>query len=77
MVASSELPSLGHSDLLTEVLQRHPDVVRIVLSDAGEQDLVRSAATVHQYLVRSCNAATLKSTLDRALQIRGMLASPP
>jgi len=75
LVTRSDLPGMGETDLLTEVLQRFPDVVRIVLTDTVEQDVVRSA-TAHQYLVQSCNAATLKSTLDRALQIRGMLASP-
>jgi len=75
LVTRVDLAGASGSDLLTEVLQRFPDVVRIVLTDTVEQDVVRSA-TAHQYLVHSSNAATLKSTLDRALQIRGMLASP-
>ncbi len=75
LVTRANVPGMGGSDLLTEVLQRFPDVVRIVLTDTVEQDVVHSA-TAHQYLLQSCNAASLKSTLDRALQIRGMLASP-
>jgi len=75
LVTRADLPGMGESDLLTEVLQRFPDVVRIALTDTVEQDVVRSA-TAHQYLLKSCNAPTLKSTLDRALLIRGMLASP-
>jgi|SRR5579871_245025 len=75
LVTRAELAGVGGSDLLTEVMQRFPDIVRIVLTDTVEQDVVRSA-TAHQYLLQSCNAASLKSTLDRALQIRGMLALP-
>jgi putative nucleotidyltransferase with HDIG domain len=77
IVAGMDLPGMGGSALLTEVIQQHPDVVRIVLSDTVEQDvIVRSATTAHQYLLKSCNSATLKSTLDRALNIREMLALP-
>jgi putative nucleotidyltransferase with HDIG domain len=77
IVAGMDLHGMGGAGLLTEVIQRHPDVVRIVLSDNVEQDvIVRSAATAHQYLLKSCNSATLKSTLDRALHIREMLALP-
>jgi hypothetical protein len=57
-------------------LQRHPDVVRIVLSDAGEQDLVRSAATAHQYLVRSCNVYLGVDTI-RALTLSTRVFSAP
>jgi HD-like signal output (HDOD) protein/precorrin-6B methylase 2 len=75
VVTRADVAVAGGSDLLTEVLQRFPDVVRIVLTDTVELDVVRSA-TAHQYLVQSSNGPTLKSTLDRALQIRGMLAHP-
>ena len=75
LVTRAHLPGMGESDLLTEVLQRFPAVVRIVLTDTVEQDVVHSA-TAHQYLLQSSNGATLKSTLDRALQIRGMLSAP-
>jgi putative nucleotidyltransferase with HDIG domain len=77
IVTGMDLPGMGGAGLLAEVIQRHPDIVRIVLSDTVEQDLiVGSAATAHQYLLKSCNSAALKSTLDRALNIREMLALP-
>lgn len=77
IVAGIDVPGTGDAELLTEVMQRYPDIVRIVLSDTVEQDtIVRSAATAHQYLLKSCNSAMLKSTLDRALNIREMLAEP-
>jgi putative nucleotidyltransferase with HDIG domain len=77
IVSGMDLPGMGGAALLTEVIQRYPDIVRIVISDTVEHDLIiGSAATAHQYLLQSCNAATLKSTLDRALNIREMLALP-
>ncbi len=77
IVTGIDLPGMGGAGLLTEVIQSYPDIVRIVLSDTVEQDvIVGSAGTAHQYLLKSCNSATLKSTLDRALNIREMLALP-
>jgi putative nucleotidyltransferase with HDIG domain len=77
IVTDMRMPGMSGSELLTEVLQRYPSMVRIVLSGTVEHDLVlRSAATAHQYLVKPCDAATLRATLDTALRIREILKSP-
>jgi HD-like signal output (HDOD) protein len=77
IVADMRMPGMSGSELLAEVLHRYPNMVRIVLSDTVEHDLaLRSATAAHQYLVKPCNAAALRSTLDAALRIRGMLISP-
>ena len=77
IVTDMRMPGMNGSELLTEVLQRYPSMVRIVLSGTVEHDLVlRSAATAHQYLVKPCDAATLRATLDTALRIREVLISP-
>jgi len=77
IVTDMRMPGMSGSELLTEVLQRYPGMVRIVLSGTVEHDLVlRSAATAHQYLVKPCDAATLRATLNTALRIREILRSP-
>ena len=77
VVTDMRMPGMSGSELLAEVLERHPNVVRIVLSGNLEHDLaLRSATTAHQYLVKPCDAATLRGTLDAALRIRSMLISP-
>lgn len=77
IVTDMRMPGMSGAELLAEVVERHPNVVRIVLSGTVEHDLVlRSATTAHQYLVKPCDAATLRSTLNAALRIRAMLASP-
>jgi HD-like signal output (HDOD) protein/CheY-like chemotaxis protein len=77
IVTDMRMPGMSGSELLTEVLQRYPSIVRIVLSGTVEHDLVlRSASTAHQYLVKPCDAATLRTTLDTALRIREILVSP-
>ena len=77
IVTDLRMPGMSGSELLAEVLERYPNVVRIVLSGNLEHDLaVRAATTAHQYLVKPCDAATLRATLDAAMRIRSMLLSP-
>lgn len=77
IVADMHMPELGGAELLTEVTRLYPQTVRILLSDNASLDLVlRSSTTAHQFLTKPCDAATLRRTLDRALRIREMLASP-
>lgn len=77
VVTDMRMPGMSGAELLAEVLQRHPNTVRIVLSGTVEHDLVlRSASSAHQYLVKPCDPATLRGTLEAALRIRTMLSSP-
>ncbi len=77
IVTDMRMPGMSGSELLAEVLEHYPNIVRIVLSGNLEHDLaVRAATTAHQYLVKPCDAATLRATLDAAMRIRSMLLSP-
>jgi putative nucleotidyltransferase with HDIG domain len=77
VVTDLRMPGMSGSELLAEVLERYPNIVRIVLSGNLEHDLaVRAATTAHQYLVKPCDTATLRATLDAAMRIRSMLLSP-
>jgi HD-like signal output (HDOD) protein len=77
IVTDMRMPGMSGSELLTQVLERYPNTVRIMLSGTVEHDAVlRSATTAHQYLSKPCDAITLRATLDAALRIRSMLASP-
>ena len=77
IVADMHMPEIGGADLFTEVMRLYPQTVRILLSDNAGLDLVlRSSTTAHQFLTKPCDAATLRRTLERALRIREMLASP-
>src|SRR6266851_1369508 len=74
IVTDMRMPGKNGSELLAEVLERYPSMVRIVLSGTVEHDLVlRSAKTAHQYLVKPCDANTLRATLDAALRIRELI----
>src|SRR5579883_2449595 len=52
LVTDIRMPGMGGLELLSEVIQQHPQVIRLVLSGTVDQELtLRSAAVAHQYLV--------------------------
>lgn len=77
LVSDMRMPGMDGAQLLTEVMKRHPQIIRIVLSGQSDQDTVmRSIGPTHQYLSKPCDTDTLKRTIQRAYQLRGLLADP-
>ena len=75
VVTDMRMPGMDGGQLLTEVMQRYPHMVRIVLSgQAEEAAVIRTVGAVHQYLSKPCDAETLKKTVARACALRSVLA---
>ena len=74
VVTDLRMPEMSGVELLANVASRHPQVVRMVLSGTVDQEVaLRSATLAHQYLVKPCDAATLRATVARAFSLRVML----
>lgn len=72
-VVVSDINREGRQFLL-EVMHRHPQVVRIILSSPPDQESLLEALMVsHQLLAKPCDADTLKGTVSRALALRQLL----
>ncbi len=74
IVTDMRMPGMDGSQLLTEVMKRYPQIVRIVLS--GQSDLktiLKSVRSAHQYLSKPCDTEILKSTVARACAFRDLL----
>lgn len=77
LVTDLRMPEMSGLELLAQVASRYPQVVRMVLSGTADQEIVvRSATLAHQYLVKPCDAATLRATVGRAFSLRVMLDDP-
>ncbi|MGC9949763.1 MAG: response regulator [Bryobacteraceae bacterium] len=77
LVTDLRMPEMSGLDLLAKVVSLYPQVVRMVLSGVADQEIaVRSATLAHQYLVKPCDAATLRATVGRAFSLRVMLDDP-
>jgi HD-like signal output (HDOD) protein len=76
VVSDMRMPGMNGIDLLSEVKQRLPDSVRIVLSGQMDREAVlRSVGCVHQFLTKPCNPEDLRTTIRRALALRAQLSS--
>ncbi len=74
LVTDIRMPQMSGIELLSEVVKRYPQIVRIVLSGTPDQELtLRSVALAHQYLVKPCSADVLRATIDHASNNRVML----
>jgi HD-like signal output (HDOD) protein len=74
IVADMRMPGMNGAQLLSEIMERHPGTIRIVLSGHADPDLImRSVSVTHQYLSKPCEPATLRSIVVRAIELRQLL----
>ena len=74
IVSDMRMPGMDGSQLMNEVLQRHPHIIRVILSGHSDQEMIfRSIGATHQFLMKPCGAERLKATIQRACALRDML----
>jgi HD-like signal output (HDOD) protein len=77
LVTDLRMPEMTGVELLGMVRQRFPEVTRIVLSGVADLEFtLRASSLAHQYLCKPCDAASLRSTLERACSMQQVLESP-
>ena len=76
VVADMRMPQMDGIELLTLVMQRHPNTTRIMLSGQADRDkALRLVGTAHQYLSKPCKFEELESAIEQALEQREILTS--
>jgi len=76
IVSDMKMPGMDGAQLLDEVKNRHPEMVRFILSGYSDQELVmRSVGPSHQYMAKPCEPELLKTNLADAFALRELLAS--
>ncbi|MFQ5753214.1 MAG: response regulator, partial [bacterium] len=74
IVSDMRMPGMDGAELLNEVMQRYPDIVRIILSgQASKEEIIKSIGPTHQYLPKPCDAEKLKATIARAFAQHDLL----
>jgi len=74
IVSDLKMPEMDGMQLLTEIKDRHPRVVRIILSGHTEHEVtLRSVQYAHQNLTKPCDAEILKQTLAKLFALRDIL----
>lgn len=76
IVADMRMPEMDGIELLTLVMQRHPNTTRIMMSGQSNRDqTLRPVGTAHQYISKPCNLDDLECALDQALDQRETLTT--
>jgi HD-like signal output (HDOD) protein/CheY-like chemotaxis protein len=76
LVTDMMMPGMDGAELLTQVMHRYPNTVRLVLSGHADREAVlRLVGPAHQYLSKPCNAEELRTAIARALAMRDLLTS--
>ncbi|MDQ3818404.1 MAG: response regulator [Acidobacteriota bacterium] len=74
VVTDMRMPGMDGPQFLREVRERHPQIVRIVLSGHSDKGMImKSVDSAHQYLSKPCTAESLKETVMRACALRDLL----
>ena len=77
LVTDVRMPGMNGIELLQEVIQRHPLVIRMVLSGTADlEQTMQCVSLSHQYLLKPCDAQTLRATVHRAFCLRVLLYNP-
>ena len=78
VVSDMRMPVMDGAQLLNEIKDRYPDVIRIILSGYADRKLIMdSLGVTHQYLSKPCDAETLKAAVARALSLRSLFKEDP
>ncbi len=76
IVADMRMPEMDGIELLTLVMQRHPNTTRIMLSGQADRDkALRLVGTAHQYISKPCSMDELENAIDQALEQREILTN--
>jgi HD-like signal output (HDOD) protein/CheY-like chemotaxis protein len=76
VVSDMRMPGMNGAELLDEVMKRHPQTVRLILSGHADRELIlRCVGATHQYLAKPCDAEDLKLTIARAANSEKSLQS--
>ncbi len=74
VVADMRMPGMNGAELLNEVMRRHPQTVRFILSGHADKDLImKCVGSTHQYLSKPCESEALRAAVMRASSLGASL----
>jgi DNA-binding NarL/FixJ family response regulator len=76
VVSDMDMPGMTGAELLAHVKDEQPSAARMILSGHTQREVIlRTVPAAQQYLAKPCDAATLRTVIDRTLAMRELLGS--
>ena len=76
VVSDMRMPLTDGAQLLEQIKERYPDMVRMILSGQSSREAVyRSISPAHQFLSKPCDPQELVARLSQAFAMRDLLAN--
>ena len=77
VVSDMRMPEMDGAQFLALVATRWPRSIRIILSGQSDRSsLMRSIASIHQYLAKPCDPDLLREGIERSLALRERMHNP-
>jgi len=74
IISDMRMPGMDGATLLSEVMARHPETVRFILSGQSDRDaILRSVGSTHQFLTKPCDLETIRASIERTLNLKTLL----
>ena len=76
VITDMRMPGMDGAELLELVKERHPNVIRLILSgQASRESILRAVAPAHQFLSKPCEPSEIVARIAQAFAMRDMLSS--
>lgn len=76
VVTDMRMPGMDGAQLLTQIRERYPDTVRMILSGHSDQEMtLRAVGPAHRYLTKPCQPELLLSAIESALDLHSRVVS--
>ena len=74
LVTDLRMPTMDGATLLTHVVERHPEVFRVVMSASSDHEqTLTHLDLIHQYICKPVSGHELIHVIDRACQLRKLV----
>lgn len=76
VVSDMRMPGMDGAVLLTEVMEKYPQIIRIMLTGhADDASILQTIPVVHQFLAKPSDPQSLKEVLTRACALQDLITS--
>lgn len=75
VVTDMRMPGMNGAELLKQLSENYPDMIRLILSGHSDETLILKAVPyAHQFLSKPCDVEVIKHVIARSLKLKALVA---